>query len=244
MRFRKAMVLVNFLTVCFMLVSQSAKADTVDPLAHNIIINDLGGTVVVQDNMPGRVGPSAIAGFQTCGALNLETCAISLLAPAGGPTPFAPIGASIIPATYLLSEPGTVNVPLSCTGGAIQSLGCVSDGLNSTFVPGSILPPLISLKFSSDTTVNGQEFPNAPCPTVQSLTLVPGCNRDEDGTPQLVDVIKWSDGTIDNIYIQSDIAVGVEPEPASMILFGSGLVMAGGFLRRRRRVVTPSVPCL
>src|SRR6266404_3736464 len=135
MRFRKAMVLVNFLMVCFMLVSQSAKADTVDPSANNIIITDLGGTVVVQDNT-GRVGSSVIAGYQTCGALNLESCAISLLAPAGGITPFVGIGASIIPATYLLSEPGTVGVPLSCTGGPIQSLGCVSDGLNSTFVPG------------------------------------------------------------------------------------------------------------
>jgi hypothetical protein len=45
--------------------------------------------------------------------------------------------------------------------------------------------------------------------------------------------------TIDHIKIQSDFPE--VPEPASLIVFGSGLVVAGGFIRRCRRVVTPSV---
>jgi hypothetical protein len=49
--------------------------------------------------------------------------------------------------------------------------------------------------------------------------------------------IKWSDGTVDQINFKS----GVAPEPASLMLFGSGLGIAAVFLRRRRRLVTPSV---
>jgi hypothetical protein len=234
MRFRMAVVLVIFLMLCVTFAAQSAKADTLSTTGNNIVINDLGDTVIVQDlNHTGRVSLTSIGGLQACGALNVEFCTFALNAPTGTQVDTA---TSSIPSVYLLREPGTFGVPLSCTGGPVQTSGCVSDGLASVSVPPvGTVGALISLMFHSDApAANGQELPNAPCPPVV------GCNRDEDGTPQLVDVVHWSNGTVDNIYIQSDAGVGVEPEPASLILFGSGLVMAWWFLRRRRRAVTPS----
>jgi hypothetical protein len=64
----------------------------------------------------------------------------------------------------------------------------------------------------------------------------------ENGLPQLVRTISWTSLTpgggtrTDNIYAVSD----PESEPATLILFGSGLVLAGGFLRRHRRPVATS----
>jgi PEP-CTERM motif len=235
MRFRMAVVLVIFLMLCVMFAAQSAKADTLSSTGNNFIINDLGDTITVTDmSSTGRVSLTSIGGLQACGALNVEFCTFALNAPTGT---HVDTGSSSIPSVYLLSEPGTFGVPLSCTGGPLQSSGCVSDGLASVSVPPvGTVGALISLTFHSDpSAANGQEVPVAPCPPVI------GCSRDEDGTPQLVDVVHWSDGTIDNIYVKSDAGVGVEPEPASLILFGSGLAIAGGFLRRRRRAVTPSV---
>jgi hypothetical protein len=92
-------------------------------------------------------------------------------------------------------------------------------------------------------TPGGPESNLGPCPIIQ-ISLVVGCNVIETGAPQLAGTITWSNGTLaptttDNIILASD---GVEPEPATLILFGSGLVIAGGFLRRRHRLaVTPSV---
>jgi hypothetical protein len=76
----------------------------------------------------------------------------------------------------------------------------------------------------------GVEGPGVPC------ALVGGCRAIETGMVQNLGDIKWSDGTVDQINFKS----GVAPEPASLILFGSGLVLVGGFLRRRR-LVTSSV---
>jgi hypothetical protein len=109
----------------------------------------------------------------------------------------------------------------------------VSDGLVS-----AVTTSLAAFMVHSDTSVNGQEVTNAPCSPVQPSGVV-GCNADETGQPQLVGAVTWTNGTntiTDQVYLQSDAPAGVEPEPASLILFGSGLVMLGGFLRRRLSV--------
>jgi hypothetical protein len=227
MRFRKAVVSISFLMVFVMFAAQSAKASTI----NSIIINDLGDTVMVEDpDNTGRVSLTSIGGPQACGVLNLEFCTFALNAPNNTSLDQTPGSSTNIPATYLLREPGTLGVPLSC-GRAVapQVLGCVSDGLASApaALSGGTLLQQIQLMVHSDTTANGREVPVNVCPPT-------GCNTDENGTPQLIDVVQWTDGTIDNIYLESDAGVGSEPEPASLILFGSGLVMAGTFMRRRR----------
>jgi hypothetical protein len=76
MRFRKAMVLANFLTVCLVLAFQSAKATTI---TGTILIDDDTDTVTVTDPT-GRVGPSGST-VPTCGIANVELCALTLSAP-------------------------------------------------------------------------------------------------------------------------------------------------------------------
>jgi hypothetical protein len=99
------------------------------------------------------------------------------------------------------------------------------------------------LTFTSDLpTALGEANGLGPCPVVIALPTPTACNAIENGLAQSVGSITWTpllggNAVTDTFSTQSD----VEPEPASMILFGSGLVIAGGFLRRRRQLVTPSV---
>jgi hypothetical protein len=72
MRFRKAMLLANFLTVCFVLAFQSAKATTI---TNTILIDDKTDTVTVTDPTD-RVGPS-LSTVPTCGIANVEECALT-----------------------------------------------------------------------------------------------------------------------------------------------------------------------
>lgn len=87
----------------------------------------------------------------------------------------------------------------------------------------------VMLTFSSD----GNVGPLVPCPYGV-------CNNTENGTVQTVGAITWTKtglpNIVDTIKFQSDVM----PEPASLLLFGSGLGIAAVFLRRRRRLVTPA----
>src|ERR1700687_4515938 len=152
-----------------------------------------------------------------------ETCTATLLAPF--------ISANPEGIVYRLGEGSTI--------------GKVSDTFVGGSFPGSDFNSeceersCISLTFTSDRpNALGEANGLGPC---MVPGLFPGCNAVENGTPQLVGTITWRNRTgapmTDSIFIQSDVA----PEPASLILFGSGLAIAGGFLRRRKRLVTPSV---
>jgi hypothetical protein len=220
MRFRKAIALVSLLTLCFVLAPRSAKSATI----NTIVIDDLTDTITFTD-ATGRVGLPTSPAVPACGAANLELCALTLSAP-----PNATVASTTLLATFLLSEPGTFAPSGTAGNGCIGTqplapLGCVSDGFASVFTT----PSLVTFTVHSDT-----EFPNAPCPAIQP-TGVSGCNQIETGAPQLVGSVTWTDGTKDSIYLESDI--DVVPEPASLILFGSGLVMVGEFLRRGLRSV-------
>jgi hypothetical protein len=137
---------------------------------------------------------------------------------------------------FTLTRPGFTLVVSAST--AIQSFTL---GETST-LPGSLLSD--SLDTSPLSSSQAQftflsDFENnlGNCPTS-------GCNALETGSPQLVDTIVWLNNTTlavvtDTISISSAPEVAVVPEPSSLILLGSGLLMAGGFLRRR--LVTPLV---
>jgi hypothetical protein len=149
----------------------------------------------------------------------LELCTVTLTPPSNGAIT---TGTSLPQAFHLAESTGstpflsTVPVP-------------ASDGLNHL--------NLISrneLEFHSDSSIMSDPPLVGSC--VPNLT---DCII-EDGLFHEAGTVTWSDQSIDHIQIGSD-APAAEPEPASLILFGSGLVMASGFLRRRRRLVTPSV---
>jgi hypothetical protein len=226
MRFRKATVLVSLCVVCLVLVAQSAKAD-------DIVFNDLTDTYSVT---------GAVSDVLTVVACGVEPgiCTVTLSKPG-----YTISGTTLLP-TFLMAESTSTTAPGTP----------VSDGLNS-LPPGGSVGGVTSLvgassvvfTFHSDPpplVTGGPEINLGPCPILQ-IDLVVGCNVTETGLPQLAGTITWTSGTIvlptttDNIIIQSD---GVEPEPATLILFGSGLVLAGGFLRRRGQLLTPSVPYL
>jgi hypothetical protein len=110
--------------------------------------------------------------------------------------------------------------------------GRVSDAFHAVVTPLAAL-----LTFTSD-------LPNAlgEANGLGTCVSMGGCNAVENGMPQLVGTIVWTNpithaSVTDSIFLQSDVV----PEPASLILFGSGLAIVGGFLRRRRHLVTPAV---
>jgi hypothetical protein len=86
----------------------------------------------------------------------------------------------------------------------------------------------VTLTFESDINASGSIV---LCPVV-------GCVP-ETGASQSAGTITWSTGTTDINFV-SDAPESAVPEPASLVLLGSGLAIAGGFLRRRR-TVTASV---
>ncbi len=216
MRFRKATVLVGLFVVCFVLAAQSAKAD-------DIVFNDLGDTILVTGN--GRF--STLSASCRVGTV-AEQCSVTITAPTG---------------THFDST--SLPQQLNLFGSSLSALG-ISEG-NSTLSDALVIGHLVG---SATTTVT---FLSDPPPTTAGVEASLGicnqsflgisipCDIPETGEKQHAGTINWanSGGTViaqDDVYFLSEV-----PEPATLILFGSGLALAGGFLRRRWGLVTPSV---
>jgi hypothetical protein len=175
-------------------------------------------SIVFQDltDSPTLSGPTGLSGC----SFVLGTCIATLKAPSG------------------YSSSGNITL-LGYRLGEGSKTGNVSD-----VFAGGIIGSVATLTFTSDPPTAGGEV-NGLGPCVAPLLHLTACNAVEDGTMQLVGTITWKQlhgtGTIiDSIYIASAPDVAVAPEPASLLLFGSGLGITAWFLRRRRRLVTPS----
>jgi PEP-CTERM motif-containing protein len=216
MRFGKAIPIFGLLMVCFTLAAQSAKAD------RYIYIDDTSDTITV-------LGPANIS----CATANRELCMIILTPPTPvvvTPTPPPPppdASSTSLPDHFLMVEGA---------GATVGSLVHASDGLNHLL--------LFAIDPTTGRTQNTLTFQSDPA-IASDPTLVGSCVPNlvdciiEDGLFHEAGTVTWTDGTVDHIQIASDAPE--VPEPASLILFGSGLAIAGGFLRRRWGLVTPSV---
>jgi hypothetical protein len=59
----------------------------------------------------------------------------------------------------------------------------------------------------------------------------------ETGLPQLASTVTWNDGRVDTFSFVSDVSESTVPEPASLLLLGTGLVI--GARRWRKRQAEP-----
>ena len=113
------------------------------------------------------------------------------------------------------------------------------------------VPTTIYISDANGTTLSeilsvtlGSSFPGGPInqiglkfqsvPEGFSPICTPSCQMIENGQVQNALTLHWDNGTNDAINFQSDVEPGgVTPEPASLLLLGSGLVGLIGVARRK-----------
>jgi len=216
------MLALSTIVLCgFLLAAQTAKADQftfIDLTEASITVLDCNSTgcATLSTTSP------------TNGRATLGTCI-----PASGVAPEQPCGLIINAPTG-----ATSGIATTANFGLTEGVnGPLSDEVDVTTVASVGTTPFAQTEFDSCT----ESAPN--CTLAQNCNQLgaANCAPENGSTGVQVNTITWSNGATDTIFVESDVeATSTVPEPASLILFGSGLAIAGGFLRRRRRVVTPS----
>lgn len=214
---RRSLALWTMVLCGLLLAAQSAKADSF--LFNDTVDTSPIPTPITLTNLDGSTNTRVTPGVCTTTGVQLP-CGWNITQPVLGDTiTFASFttvglsGASGTPEANLLSdELSILNIP---------------SGPNSNLV----------LQFASE--LEGiTPVPALPvcAPAVGGIPCTP-----ETGGPVPLGFVQWQSGNMDTFFAASDVETTV-PEPTSLILFGSGLAIAGGILRRRRkRVATPSV---
>ena len=110
------------------------------------------------------------------------------------------------------------------------------------------LPSLIYISEPPDNLLAGDGFfTNNPQPGDTSFKIefesaihaegfsqcvdIGGCSLSEDGTVQYLGTVTWSDGSVDSISFQGDVDPVPTPEPSSLILLASALILVAGVRR-------------
>ena len=217
MGFQKATVLVSLLLAGFVLAAQSAKADS-------ITFTEVGDTT----NVSGTGRFAGLSGSSCAPSSAEPLCIFSITAPPGFPlfssvSNFNNVGGSGTIWTFGIQEPGTNNL---------------SDAI---LISNSVTGVTITFWSDPPAAAGAAEVPVACGATVDGVAVP--CNQPETGGTDFAGNITWDSGPgtpvspPDSIsYVSPTTEV---PEPASLMLFGSGLAIAAGFFRRRRRLVTP-----
>ena len=81
--------------------------------------------------------------------------------------------------------------------------------------------------FASDLEIPGKPGIGMACDTFPH-----SCQVTETGGVQAGATITWSNGATDTVSFQSD-AEGMVPEPSTLTLLGGGLLLLGGYLKKR-----------
>jgi len=81
--------------------------------------------------------------------------------------------------------------------------------------------------FASDPEIPGKSEMGLACNTFPT-----GCKVTETGRVQPGITITWSNGAKDTVSFQSD-AEAMVPEPSTLTLLGAGLLIVGGYLKKR-----------